>query len=263
MKCPFPGVDPYLESQGFWADFHARFITYLSDQIADKLPSRYHASIGERISLITHDEASRQAKIVIPDVAIIRDQSSAGSAASTSAVAEARPTTIPHRMDSQEELRQTFVEIVRRDDHSLVTVIELLSPSNKCEPGLSQYVQKQKQLLREDVNLLELDLLLGGQRLKLQRPLPPGHAYALLSRAQNRPNCEVYAWDLRSPIPTIPVPLSAPDRDIEVDLAAVFEVAYQRGRYADVVHYDSRPSLAVDSETLAWVHACAAAQTDG
>jgi hypothetical protein len=25
MKSPFPGVDPYIESQHYWPDFHATF----------------------------------------------------------------------------------------------------------------------------------------------------------------------------------------------------------------------------------------------
>jgi hypothetical protein len=29
MPSRFPGVDPYLESQWFWPDFHATFIVYL------------------------------------------------------------------------------------------------------------------------------------------------------------------------------------------------------------------------------------------
>ena len=28
MPSPFPGLDPYLESQGYWPDFHAALILY-------------------------------------------------------------------------------------------------------------------------------------------------------------------------------------------------------------------------------------------
>ncbi len=253
MKSPFPGVDPYLEAQGFWPDFHARFITYLSDEIAGHLPTAYHASIGERVSLVSHQEHRLQTKTVIPDVAITGGGPSDYAASSTATLSEVQPTTIPHIIDAQEELRETYVEIVRRDDQSLVTVIELLSPSNKTEPGLSQYVQKQNLLLHEKVHLLELDLLLGGERRRFQKPLPPGHFYAMLSRVENRPNCDVYAWNLASRIPAVPVPLLAPDPDILVNLAAVFETTYGRGRYADIVRYDDKPELAVGAETLDWI----------
>ncbi len=31
MPSPFPGMDPFLESQGFWQDFHTRLLTYCSE----------------------------------------------------------------------------------------------------------------------------------------------------------------------------------------------------------------------------------------
>ncbi len=34
MKSPFPGMDPYLEDQGRWPDFHASMITYCRDAIS-------------------------------------------------------------------------------------------------------------------------------------------------------------------------------------------------------------------------------------
>jgi hypothetical protein len=39
MASPFPGLDPFIEAQGFWPDFHARFITYLCDTLAETLPA--------------------------------------------------------------------------------------------------------------------------------------------------------------------------------------------------------------------------------
>lgn len=35
MASPFPGIDPYLESQGYWPDFHHTFINYLREALAD------------------------------------------------------------------------------------------------------------------------------------------------------------------------------------------------------------------------------------
>ena len=41
----------------------------------------------------------------------------------------------------------------------------------------------------------------------------------LVSHGERRPDCEVYRWALRDPLPTLPIPLRAPDPDIFVDLA--------------------------------------------
>jgi hypothetical protein len=38
MSSPFPGIDPYLEAQGFWEGFHQRYVTYLCDALNDRLP---------------------------------------------------------------------------------------------------------------------------------------------------------------------------------------------------------------------------------
>ena len=45
MPSPFPGMDPYLEAQSSWRGFHARVVTYLADQIAERLPEDYVALI--------------------------------------------------------------------------------------------------------------------------------------------------------------------------------------------------------------------------
>ena len=38
MRSPFPGMDPYLEDQGRWPDFHASTITYCRDALSDCSP---------------------------------------------------------------------------------------------------------------------------------------------------------------------------------------------------------------------------------
>ena len=50
--------------------------------------------------------------------------------------------------------------------HKVVTVIEIVSPSNK-QPGPDRrsYETKQQEVLSSDANLIELDLLRTGRRL--------------------------------------------------------------------------------------------------
>src|SRR5581483_339354 len=97
--------------------------------------------------------------------------------------------------------------------------------------GRTEYLAKRRALLYQDVHLVELDLLLGGRRLPLQAPLPPADYYYMVSRADRRPDCQVYRWTLAQPLPTLPVPLRAPDPDLSINLAAVFATAYERGRF--------------------------------
>src|SRR5881409_3000772 len=76
----------------------------------------------------------------------------------------------------------------------LVTSIEILSPVNKREPGLSKYRDKRRQLHAADVHILEIDLLRRGQR-PLVHPRIPQSAYRItLIRAAAR--C-ADIWSLR------------------------------------------------------------------
>src|SRR5580704_8491114 len=41
MPSPFPGMDPYLESQPFWADLHAAMLQLMKGEIKKRLPRGY------------------------------------------------------------------------------------------------------------------------------------------------------------------------------------------------------------------------------
>ena len=62
---------------------------------------------------------------------------------------------------------------------------------------------------------MELDLLLGGRRLPMSMPLPAADYYYLVSRAEQRPDCQVFSWNLAQPLLALPVPLKS-DRAIDV-----------------------------------------------
>src|SRR3954470_4664604 len=94
MPSPFPGMDPYLEDPAFWSDFHATFINYWREAIADRLPDHYEARIGDRVSLSEVLEGPE--KRIGPDVSIHRSGSpSAGQPALAQAVGILEPVTIP------------------------------------------------------------------------------------------------------------------------------------------------------------------------
>ena len=234
MASPFPGMDPYLESPAFWADFHKRFINYWCEAIADVLPDEYDARMDESVNLV--EMSPEVIKLIFPDIAVSRTPRHSKRAQSKNGgTLLLEPVTIPHEF--LEETRQARIEILQRPERSLVAVLEMLSPFNKRGSGFDQYHAKRTTLLGQNVHLVELDLLVGGKRLPLRKPLPSADYYALVSRADERPNCDVYAWTVRDPLPTIPIPLRAPDADVKIDLAKVFATTYERGRYARSVVY--------------------------
>jgi hypothetical protein len=249
MPSPFPGIDPYLEAQGFWPDFHASFITYWRDALAELLPDNYEARMDERVNLV--DLPADKIKRIEPDLAVSQLRRSSGPTPATSALATLEPTTIPLLVE--EERRETYIEILRRPNRTLVAVLELLSPSNKEEPGRSSYLAKRQALLHEAVHLVELDFLLVGQHPPLARDYPTGHYFALVARADQRPDCEVYAWTIRQAVPAIPIPLHHPDPDVWINLAEVFTLTYDRGRYTRSIDYATAPQLPLSGVDATWV----------
>ena len=232
MLSPFPGFDPYLESPAFWSDFHARFINSWCEAIADALPNEYEAGIGDRVYLVEQDPDGR--KLVFPDVAITQGDEDK-QMSSQNAVATLEPVTIP--LTILEGPRETYIEILHRPDRKLITTLELLSPSNKNQPGRTEYLAKRNALLYQPVHLVELDLLCGGKRVPMNQPLPLGDNYYFVSRFEQRPDCQVYTWILPDRLPTLPVPLRVPDSDLLIDLQAVFNTTYERGRFARRIDY--------------------------
>jgi hypothetical protein len=231
-------MDPYIESPVHWQDFHSRFINSLSEVISDSLPGDYFARIQEDVLLL---EPEPPHKRIGPDVLVARDpllpaDGATPAVAGATATAELEPDTLEN-IDSIDPHVEPFIEIIRLPGREVVTVVEVLSPTNKGPDGRAMYLDKRRRLLRRPVHVVEIDLLCAGRRLELNRPLPPGHYYTFVSRADRRPKCDVYHWTVRDPLPSIPVPLRAPDADVRPDLGAAFRIAFERGRYTRLINY--------------------------
>jgi len=147
------------------------------------------------------------------------------------------------------------LHILNHQTRQSVTSIQFVSPSNKTDPGRRDYISKRNALLREPVHLVELDFLLGGRRLPMRSALTPGDAYAIVSRCETRLDAEVYAWFLRDRLPPIRIPLRAPDPDIVLDLAAVYEETFRRGRYERSLHYAQPLQAPLPAAAVEWIAA--------
>jgi hypothetical protein len=250
MPSRFPGIDPYLEAQHYWPDFHNCLITYCRDALVDQLPDQYLIRIEERLHLVERDP--EDIRLMRPDLLIERSSAFASFERATT-VLEVEPTTIPVAI--LEEVREVYLEILHRPDRTLVAVVELLSPDNKVEPGYGQYLTKRNELLRGLAHIVELDFLVRGRRLPMARPLPPGDFYAIVVRGDRRPDSDVYAWSIRQPLSKIKIPLLAPDPDVILDLAALYNTTYDRGRYVRSIDYTKPLSIGLAAEDRAWAEA--------
>jgi hypothetical protein len=165
-------MDPFLESQGFWQDFQARLLTYCSDSLNSSLPGHYAALMEERISLV--DLSAEALAGFRPDVPIVRGDPRAASRREPGSLATLEPVAVPLARKDLDEVRDRWIEIKRLPDLSLVTVIEILSPTNKSGLGRTDYLMKRREFLDKPIHLVEIDMLLGGLRLPMGGPVPPG-----------------------------------------------------------------------------------------
>jgi len=256
-------MDPYLEAPDIWPDFHDRLATVVSDQLNNVLPEPYYARLQMRpeLGVIIGEGAPRR---IVPDVVVMRHPAQPKAPAPVQdrpRTETAEPIVVPVRMDP---LRHHFVEI--RDvsrGHKLVTLIEIVSPSNKYPgPDRDAYEEKQRDVLHSDVNLIELDLLRAGERI-LPYPLlreaveQLGCDYLILvnralGRKQMVTDYELYPVNVTEPLPCIPVPLGYGDPDVPLDLQYVLNRVYDSGPYRRMIDYTQPPEPPLPDEQAAW-----------
>jgi hypothetical protein len=255
MLSPFPGMDPYLEV--FWGDIHHTLITYSRAAIQKQLPGDLVARVDERVFV---EPAEGRARNIIPDVRVVeRGRPQGGTLETGNGIAVAEPLVV--HLEQDEPVRQGFIEIIDiKSGRRVVTVIEILSPSNKLPgPGRDLYLKKQEELRAGGVSLVEIDLIRTGERV-LACPfdrIPEGHRtpYAACVRRGWKPlEIEYYRLPLRERLPAIRIPLRREDRDVALDLQAVLDRCYEEGRYDDI-DYREEPGPPLSSDDARWADA--------
>ena len=255
MSSPFPGMDPYLEGY-LWPDVHNALVTKIRQQLAPKIQPNY--TVHLEIYLVQDTAPESEIGILYPDVEVLR-QKTALPASPRSTLPTQRgkllvtpaPLTLP--IMPPIEVKIVSVEIHDRFSNTLVTSIEILSPVNKREPGITPYRQKRQRLYDSKVHLIEIDLLRRGTRPFAHPRLPAVPYLVTLTRAQAR-EVEVWPIPLPDPLPIIPVPLRSPDPDVPLDLAATLSDIYNEAFYNLSINYhELPPQPALTEADLAWM----------
>jgi hypothetical protein len=252
-------MDPYIEACGLWEDFHGHLIERIAESLADAVPDRYLVRTGERSYMLLVESEGKTSHSFLPDVSVTGRRGHKRSARkSTAAVAEPADGVEPVDMRAfiEEEHRESFVEIVEAGpQRRLVTTVEVLSPSNK-QPntvGWEQYQRKRQGVLLGGVNLVEIDLLRGGQRMPMLDPWPASPYTLLVARANKAQLCKAWPAHFRRPLPPIPVPLTKPDPDVTLTLQPLIGAIYQRFRYEPSIDYTVRLTPPLSPDDAAWV----------
>lgn len=241
MPSPFPGMDPYLEGH-LWPDVHQALASKIRQQLTPLLRPRYMARLA--VSVIKDYTPESEIGIMYPDVEVLHAGKLHPAPLEAPAAAPSHPSPTPALLLlpvlMPVEVRLVSVEIRDTAHHQLVSCIEILSPVNKREPGLTTYRRKRQRLYHAGVHLLELDVVRRGTRPYTHPRLPAMHYLITLTRAQARVT-EVWSWSIREPFPHVPLPLLTPDADVVVDLPAAFTAIYDEAAYELSIDYTQPP----------------------
>jgi hypothetical protein len=252
MPSPFPGMNPYLEQNDVWQDFHDRFVPSLGDALTALVRPNYIVKIEQH--LFVHEPLEDDRLIGHSNVSIARRRGMGDSSGGTATIDSPIMALLPV-VDFEKHL---YVEIRDRKDRELVAVLEVLSPTNKKPGGdREQYLAKRANLLRSTAHFIEIDLLRGWERMPIEKARQCDYAI-MVSRVEDRPDVNYWPLMLRDALPPIPIPLRSPHAPVMLDIQAVLHGVYDRAGYQDYI-YQETPYPPLSAEDAAWAQSLIAA----
>jgi hypothetical protein len=210
-------MDPYLEDEKHWPEFHHQFIACLYQILLPGLTDRYQARVGQRHYATEQLAAS-------------------GS--------------------WHGEHNEEYIEVWQRGGDRLISLIEVVSPANKLTvAGRQAYLDKRREGRAANASLVEIDLVLQGQpTLEYSRDgLPDWHYAVTVTRAAQPERYEIYTATLQKKLPRFRLPLAGDDRDTVLDLQSAFTRCYDQGNFAAKIDYETAPSVALSEEDWSWL----------
>lgn len=250
MPSPFPGMNPYLEHEEAWHNFHEQFPAAVVAALEPQVGPNYFVKVDEHIFIHELPEERRRFW-GLADVAIRQTTSAPPDTVATAGATAVRAAPRQVLLPAVETVRLSFVEVRDRRTRRVVTIIELLSPSNKQPgPDRDQYLAKRGAVLASPTHLVEIDLLRGGPRMPLAEELVCDYC-VLVSRAVARPHADLYSVALRDPLPPIPIPLGGDHPEPVLDLQRVLNDLYDAGGYGKFI-YEASPDPPLAAVDDAW-----------
>ena len=228
--------------------FYIQLAVEIARQLTPRLLPRNVAFANQRQVTDSPEEVSIETTDVYPDVGVVEAREAPlpiGGAALAEApinLTTVVPSLVPH----------SWVEIRDEAGRALVTLIEILSPTNKRGGGRQGYLEKRNKILRSTAHLMEIDLLRKGKRVPMAEPLPSADYFVFLTRANRRPKSEVWPIFLSDALPTVRIPLREPDPDVPLDLQQAFTTIYELSLYAVAVNYSKPPDVPLSKAAAQW-----------
>jgi hypothetical protein len=239
-------MDPYLEHPILWPGVHNGLIVTLQLVLAPQLRPRYYIALEERVYVTEPDQ---RAFIGRPDLAVV-GHPEAGATFQPMASASSGLTV---RVPLPDEVRETYLEVRETGTDYVITVLEVLSPTNK-RPGRGRQIYEGKRLdvLATRTHLVEMDLIRAGEPMPILDNGSTSHYRILVSRGDRRPHATLYAFGVRQMIPPFPLPLKPEDQEPLVDIGGLLHDLYDRASYDLRLDYQGEPVPSLSAEDALW-----------
>ncbi|NEO12222.1 MULTISPECIES: DUF4058 family protein [unclassified Moorena] len=269
MPSPFPGMNPYLEKPEYWSQVHKSLIVLIAQSLNPQLRPKYRVAIEERVYNATGDDSML---VGIPDDVVVQSSQSNHqdpSALVTVAAPSLKPMKIALPMTEtvrercsavlgvppmSDCIKKWYLEVRKVETCKVITVIEILSPKNKrSAEGRSTYETKRQKILDSLTHLVEIDLLRQGKPMAMNTQAFQSHYRIVVSRSQERPQADLYAFNLPQAIPSFPLPLQPGDREPTVNLQQLLHQLYDQGSYDLAIDYSQNPPPPLSTADVAWV----------
>jgi hypothetical protein len=251
-------MDPYLEKQSRWPGIHLNLIAATQALLTSQLRPKYLVRVEERIYIADDCDDPRKANMRVSDVEVaVRPgwgQATFVPGGSDLDSLDVLEPVIATTWIEEVEIHQAFLSVIDNESRDVVTVIEILSPTNKIpgSHGRENYEKKFQEVMYSPSHLVEIDLLRGRRMVPVPRPVGTHEYLVHISRKQLRPRGQLYPLRLPRRLPVIPIPLKAGDPDAQLDLQTLIDQTYDRAGYDMEIDYSEDPIPPLDSEMAAW-----------
>jgi hypothetical protein len=184
-----------------------------------------------------------------PDFAVV-GQSEAGTTPQPSPSA---PSVLTVQVPLPDELRETYLEVRETGTDYVVTVLELVSSTNKrAGRGRRIYEDKRMEVLARRTHLVEIDLIRAGEPMPIVGNGGVSDYRILMSRGDCGPSATLYAFGVRQPIPPFSLPLKPAEQEPTVDLGRILHDLYDRAGYDLRLDYTGAPHPPLPPAEAAW-----------
>jgi hypothetical protein len=247
-------MDPYLEHPARWRGVHSLLIGSIARLLQPLVvPRGYFVDIESRVWLETPETA------VYLDLAVVKESPRAAEVPGVAVIEADEPVRLAF-LDP--EVEEPYLVIVEQASRRVVTGIEVISPSNKRSghPARRQYIARRREVRRNGVSLVEIDLLRAGKWL-VKAPASSARSragtpdsYVVNVRRARESGFEFDPISIQSRLPRLRVPLKTGEPDVVLDLRAALDDAYVVGAYGSRIDYREDPLPPLNPASHAWAN---------